>query len=337
MQSPELNHAESRASEGQLSPALTKPQFTFSIITATYNRAHLLERVFRSLEEQSFRDFEWIVVDDQSTDGTAEAVRKMAAAASFPVHYLRQQNGGKLVAVNRAIQTAKGYFLGVQDDDDWYLPNALERCWTRWQEIPEENRNQYVGLAALAAYPDGRVVGTRFPQDILDSDSIEIRSVHRVKGDKKSFLRAEVFRQYPFPENLTRYTPEAIVWNRIALRYKTRFVNEVWGHIDYQADGMSATRHIGKIPGARGMWLSASELLDSGKPMNFWFSLRTQSTFARFFLHDRALTARALREIRERASLAGLALGLLLYARDKYRALAHRVDPNSAYLTVQKS
>ncbi len=67
----------------------------FAICTSTYNRAHFLERVYQSLCNQTLRDFEWLVVDDGSTDGTAELVQPWLQESEFPIRYLRKENGGK--------------------------------------------------------------------------------------------------------------------------------------------------------------------------------------------------------------------------------------------------
>lgn len=321
MRSQDVHNA--REANGDLLSDCLKTGFTFSIITATYSRAHLLERVFRSLEAQTFRDFEWIVVDDGSPDDTEEIVRRLSDGASFPIRYLKKDNGGKISAVNHGMTVARGFFIGVQDDDDWYCPEAMERCWTRWLEIPEEKRDEYVGLAALASYPDGRIVGTRFSKEILDSDSIDIRCVHHAVGDHKSFLRAEVFRQYPFPEDIGGI-PESLVWNRIALRYKTRFVDEIWSYIEYLPDGMSARFHLRKGSDALGMWLCAKELLCSGRKLPFGFAIHTQANFIRYRLHNRAFDLASIREVLSPTFPIGAVLGVAVFVWDKAEPIARR-------------
>jgi hypothetical protein len=217
---------------------------------------------------------------------------------------------------------AKGFFIGIQDDDDWYFPNALERCWQRWQEIPDEMRKQFVGLAALAAYPDGRAVGTRFPQDVTDSDSIDIRCVHHAKGDHKSFLRAEVVRQNPFPDDIGGI-PESLVWNRIALQYKTRFVNEIWSYIEYQAEGMSASFHLRKRVDAQGMWLCAKELLISKRNLPLRFRIRTQANFVRYRLHNRAFDVKSIIEVFTPTLPIGVLIGLGVFFKDEIERLSY--------------
>ena len=80
----------------------------FTVFTPTYNRAHTLHRVFDSLSAQTFQDFEWLVVDDGSTDNTSELIGAWMKTANFPVRYFRQPHSGKHIAHNLAIQQARG-------------------------------------------------------------------------------------------------------------------------------------------------------------------------------------------------------------------------------------
>ena len=97
------------------------------MFTATYNRAHTLHRVFDSLRAETVRGFEWLVVDDGSTDGTKALIAQWAAAADFPIRYFKQDRSGKHAAHNRAVAEACGQFFLPLDSDDAYPPRALER------------------------------------------------------------------------------------------------------------------------------------------------------------------------------------------------------------------
>ena len=79
-----------------------------TVFTPTYNRAHLIGRLYDSLCRQSCRDFEWLVVDDGSTDGTDVLFERLKAEAGFPIRYVRQENGGKHTAINTGLELAQG-------------------------------------------------------------------------------------------------------------------------------------------------------------------------------------------------------------------------------------
>ncbi len=108
----------------------------FTVFTPTYNRAHTLHRVFGSLCAQTLRDFEWLVVDDGSTDDTAALIAGWATAADFPIRYFRQDHSGKHIAHNLAVREARGQFFMSLNSDDACVPQALERIAYHWTTIP---------------------------------------------------------------------------------------------------------------------------------------------------------------------------------------------------------
>ena len=200
----------------------------FTVFTPTYNCAHTLHRVYRSLCEQTFRDFEWLVVDDGSTDNTGDLVRQWQEQANFPVRYHQQANQGKAVANNFAAQNADGLLFLTLDADDVCVPTALERFHFHWRSIPEVQRPTFSAVTALCMDQYGRLIGTRFPQDIMDSNSAEIRYRYHVLGEKWGFQRTDIMRNYLFPTDSSyRAIPESITWNAISRKYQTRFVNEI--------------------------------------------------------------------------------------------------------------
>jgi len=220
------------------SPPRSRPP-RISVLTATYQRARTLPRLYASLVAQTGDDFEWVVVDDGSSDGTDELVRSLQDEAGFPIEYFRQQNQGRHAALNRAVELARGEFCSTIDSDDWYMPEALERMLARWEEIPPERREQFADVEGLRIDPDGEPVCDRFPSDVFDTDGFELVALHGVEGDKVGMFRTEVLRQFPFPENLGWYVTPALVGNRIAAGYATRGVNEVWAYSDYGPGGLT--------------------------------------------------------------------------------------------------
>lgn len=210
-----------------------------TIFTPAYNRAGTLPRLFESLARQSEIDFEWLVVDDGSTDDTHSVVATCVGEAPFPVRYLYQPNGGKHAAINAGVRAARGELFWTVDSDDWLAGDVVARMLRIWDDATQGGRTDIAALTGLCSTADGTVIGDEFPEDLMESNSLEISLVHRVSGDKSGWTRTDVMKKFPFPEGEHNFIPEGIVWNAIALRYRTIYVNEVVLTVDYQDDGFS--------------------------------------------------------------------------------------------------
>lgn len=210
----------------------------FTVFTPTYNRERTLQRVYDSLNAQTLRDFEWLVVDDGSTDGTDALVARWENAAPFPIRYFRQANAGKHVAMNRGAREAAGEFFIVADSDDAFDADALEVFATTWDSI-SEGRDRFVGVTGRCRTQTGAFVGTPLPKPVLNSDNLELQFRYGVEGEKWGFVRTEVLRRFPCDES-----PEmgSFPWARIAAAgYRTRYIERVLRtyYVDEGADSMS--------------------------------------------------------------------------------------------------
>lgn len=302
-------------------------EYLFTVFTPTFNRAHTLRRIFDALHAQTCRDFEWLVVDDGSTDGTRELMRKLASEASFPVRYVHQENRGKHVAFNTGVAAARGRLFLPIDSDDSCVPHALERFRYHWDRIPPDARARFTGVTALGADPAGAVKGTRFPSGVIDSDSNEMMYRFGITGDKWGFHRIEILRQHPFPELPgAKFVPEGIVWSAIARKYKTRFVNEalltIWTSPTEGAQ-LSTSAFAKPKAAALALWHRSMLNNDLG-----WFSaapawfLRSAANFSRFSFAAGVGIPSQRRQLAHRAQLLWLLMmpvGLLSAMGDRVR------------------
>lgn len=204
---------------------MSHPKYT--VFTPAYNRAHTIERVYLSLKAQTCRDFEWIVVDDGSSDNTAEMIRGWQQEAGFPILYSFQENSGKHMAINRGVQLAQGELFLIIDSDDGFLPESLEKMLYWWECIPENERTGFTGIVTLCQYEDGRLCGELFPESPLDTNALELAHKYKIRAETWGFHRTDVMKEFPFPEDpKVRFVPENIVWGAIARKYKIRCINE---------------------------------------------------------------------------------------------------------------
>jgi glycosyltransferase involved in cell wall biosynthesis len=193
----------------------------FTVLTATFNRAHTLSRVFQSLCTQTFSDFEWLVVDDCSTDNTGSVVA--ALQAPFRIRYIRIPKGGKHAAINTGVAMAAGEFIVMLDDDDTCEPTALSRFDYHWRQI--EHPQEYSTLSVMCRTAEGTLCGTFLPESPVDANGI--RDFIRLSAgvERWGMTRTDILRQFPFPEG-EPFVIEGLIWNRIIKRYKVRFVND---------------------------------------------------------------------------------------------------------------
>lgn len=206
-----------------------------SIITPIYNRASLLPRICDCLCSQSSKDFEWIIVDDGSTDNVRAVVEKMQPEG-FTVRLFQKVNGGKHTAVNMGIKEAKGELTLILDSDDELPEDAVATVLDKYKTI-KDNAN-FAGVCGYMAHRDGRIIG--LPLVEADSSEIELRYRYHVNGDMCEVFKTDVLREFPFPElKGERFCPESLVLNRIALKYRLHVFPKVIYLRDYIDGGLT--------------------------------------------------------------------------------------------------
>lgn len=291
---------------------------TVSVVTSTYEREGTLPRLYESLCRQSFRDFEWVVVDDGSTDGSGELVRGWAGEAEFPIVYHWQENRGMGIGRNRAIERASGEYCSLIDSDDWYLPQALERMVATWEGIPAARRADFANVEGLRVDTEGELVIDRYPEDVFDSNYFELRALHGIGGDSIGMYRREVLSAFPFPEDLGWHVTPAITWNRIAVRYETRFVNEIWAGTDYQPGGLSGKDTELRLRFRKAQLAYWSEYAAMPRRMQPRNRLRANANYVRYSLLCGVGLRRLLAGMPDRVWTPLAALpGLALFLRDR--------------------
>ena len=267
---------------------MTPSSPAFTIFIPTYNRVSLLPRGLASIEAQTFRDFEVVIVDDGSTDDTERLLMEWKRRVAFPVTYFRQSNQGKFVAHNRGVQLARGRFFFLLDSDDRLLPNTLERILHHWNSIPEAYRPRFAGVEGLVQSMDGaRLLTLPYPESPLDTHFLDTQYRRHIGGDKKHAILTEILRCYPYPiVPGERHVRDSITWKRMAHEYVLRCVNEVFQQVEYQPDGLTSNRFAARMSSPRGFQLFYREDVTLHRD---WLSRRqlrrSMIDFIRFSLH----------------------------------------------------
>lgn len=268
----------------------SSPPPLFTIFTPTYNRAHTLPRVYKSIAAQDFRDFEWVVVDDGSTDGSADLIAAWAGEAVFPIRYFHQANAHKKTAFNRGVREARGKLFLCLDSDDTMLPDALWKFQNAWFAIPERERGSFVGVTGLCVNESGEVIGNRFPTDPLDSDDLSLRYHLGVKGEKWGFHRRDILKDHPYPDFIRGFVVEGLVWNAIARKYKSRYINEIVRIYHTEKDSLvNSIKTLAKVRGvAEGTSYAYRDFIDHDGGWFFrapWEVIRIAANQTRFNWH----------------------------------------------------
>ncbi len=220
-----------------------------TVFTPTYNRAYRISQLYESLRRQTSKAFEWIVVDDGSTDETRELIETWTKADNgFELRYFLKDNGGKHTAINLGVSVASYEWFFVVDSDDYLRDDAIEKVEEWTAGISE---NVIAGVSGLSMFPDGRMIGGKFSCPVgeyVDAKNTE-RDKYGLTGDKAEVYRTAILQKYPFPVfEGEKFLSEICVWNRIAEEgYKIRWYNYPLKVCEYLPDGLTSQNNNNKL------------------------------------------------------------------------------------------
>lgn len=236
---------------------------TVTVLTPTFNRGGRLQSLWDSLQKQTVKDFEWLVVDDGSTDGTKDLITQLQEKSDFPIRYIYKSNGGKHTALNVGIQTICSELIFIVDSDDCVTDDAVESILKIHKKY--RSQNNICGYAFLRAFPDGKVNGKKFDVDEKIGSYIDVR----VNGDDTGADKAEVFKthclkEFPFPEYPNeKFLGEDLVWVRMARKYEMVHINKAIYIGNYLEDGLTNNRRKHNIASPIGCMHRAEEFMES--------------------------------------------------------------------------
>ncbi|MDR7000600.1 glycosyltransferase family 2 protein [Neobacillus niacini] len=208
-----------------------------TVFTPTFNRAYCLHKCYQSLVRQTSKDFIWLIIDDGSTDNTAELVNSWIKENTIEIRYHWQENQGMHGAHNTAYEIINTELNVCIDSDDYMPGEAIEKIKSFW----EKYRNDKVsGIIGLDASPDERIIGTKLPSNLETSTLFDLYYKHGVSGDKKLVYRTELTRKYPYPifKN-EKYVGLAYKYYMLDRKFEMLLMNEVLCYVEYLPDGSS--------------------------------------------------------------------------------------------------
>lgn len=258
-----------------------KPVLSVTVFTPTYNRAYSLPRLFESLKGQSVYDFEWIVINDGSTDNTEELLSSFADECTpFPVTVIHSSNKGKYKAINQAMTLAKGRWFFIVDSDDWLPQGAIAEILEEEKRIIEVER--VAVLCGMKYTSTGHRVGGDVDFKTIECTPFDFRYRMNIGGDFAEVIRTDILRQYPFPDiPEEKFCPESVLFNRIALKFLTHYFPENIYICDYQPDGLSARIDRLRMQNWRSSLLCYH--IQAHCPVPFKIKVRSWINFWRFY------------------------------------------------------
>jgi glycosyltransferase involved in cell wall biosynthesis len=206
--------------------------YQFTVFTCCYNGAHTIHRVIETLKRQTFRNFEWIILNNGSTDNLDDIINLLISENVFPIKYLSQYPNNYNVAQNIGVSNAEGEYFIPLNADDTLVDNALEVFYDVYQKFPKNMQNEICGIVCNCMDQNGNFIGTPFPINntvpvsCLLSNELDMRYKYKVVGEKYGFIKTDIRREFFYNTEVDSYTPDILVWFSVGEKYKFACINE---------------------------------------------------------------------------------------------------------------
>lgn len=209
------------------------------IFTPTYNRSYCLAELFNSLARQTMTCFNWLIVDDGSTDNTEELVSSFMEQAPFRITYIKQPNGGKQRAWNAAVEVCDSELFMCVDSDDVVPDNLVSTIVGRWSQVRGDN--QIAGMIGLCGRDEKTALSGGMPSGVTRTTMWDLYYRYGHKGDTAQVYRTCILREFPFEvEPGEKFIAETFVFHQIDQKYNLLVIDEVLIIREYLEDGYTA-------------------------------------------------------------------------------------------------
>lgn len=213
-----------------------------TVFTPTYNRGYILPKLYESLVAQTSKDFEWLIIDDASSDDTSALVSHWKEKDNgFQLRYFKNEvGGGKQRLINQALTLVNNPWFFIVDSDDQLTPDAIEKVKSWCKGV--ENDENFVGVSGIRCKANRDYIKQPLfnGRKYIDSTNLE-RPAYSLEADMAEVFKTEILRKYPFPVwHDEKFTPECVVWDQLALDgYKVRWYDEKIYICEYLEDGLT--------------------------------------------------------------------------------------------------
>jgi glycosyltransferase involved in cell wall biosynthesis len=235
---------------------MTSQSKLLSIVTPTYNRGYLLENCYQSLKIQTNKNFEWIIVDDGSTDNTKQIVSNFIAEKSgINIVYVQKKNGGKHTALNISHKYINGDYVLMLDSDDTLIETAVEEALDGWSKFSD---NEDVGVVTFLKGSTTEKPNAYVKEEGVPLNNFKCNRICVFSSDCCEIIRTDLFKKYPFPEFANEhFMSEGVLWNRVAQTHKYVYINKVIYICEYLEGGLTKSGRTMRIKNPYGGMLNS--------------------------------------------------------------------------------
>lgn len=209
-----------------------------TVFTPSYNRSHTLQRTYKSLCNQTCKDFDWLIIDDGSTDNTKVLVESWMKELKINIYYVYKENGGLHTGYNKAIELIETELCVCIDSDDWMPNDAVAKILSFWSK---NKRDDVAGIMGLDFFADGKPIGGFFPDNVKELKIIDMVPKYHHNGDVKVVHRTALLKDVaPMPvfEGEKNFNP-IYLFHKVDMKYPLLLLNDNLCFVEYQPDGMT--------------------------------------------------------------------------------------------------
>ncbi len=223
--------------------------YTFTVFTPAYNAENTILRVHKSLINQTFKDFEWLIINDGSTDGTHKVITEIISNSPLKINYVHKiKNQHKMACFMEAVQISQGKFLLPFDADDECVPESLQIFNDEYLSIPKNLQSKVSAITGLCIDQDGNRIGQGYPSDPYFSNTFKSHAIDNISGEKWGFTKTDVLKGVVYEGDFISngFMQEGIIWNLLAKEgYITKYINKVLRiyHLDVENSISSAPKN----------------------------------------------------------------------------------------------
>ena len=233
------------------------------------------------MNNQTNYDFEWLIVDDGSNDGTAEIVQNFLGNENFPVRYIWKENGGKHTAMNVGFENAKGEYFVCVDSDDYLVADAIEKANNLIEKVKNTDLAGFVGMCEDLK---GNIIG-RAPNIEFISDTIEVRDIHKIQGEPE-FYKMKYLKNKKFPVfGNEKFLTEAYLFDQITMKNKLLYTDKVFMVKDFQINGLSDNEPRIRVQSPMGTLNYYKQRMELSKTLKGKF--KAVANYKRFSFHSK--------------------------------------------------